>query len=407
MEYTPQRASARPAPRIRGNQWVVDLRSQGHGSRYVLGPAELDPSEALNRAWELQTRLRGDRMAELAQGDLFGGQPAPKGFAAALDAWHRTKRYDTEHGASYGKDYAAKVRHELGGYDLADFSGPAGTARLRAYVAELERREMSGRTIANRMSVALQVIRFAHGEGWLAHVPQKPKLPPKATPVYRYLTEGMFRQLRAAIYAGASAARETYRGRDRSEPLGIRIARRRCYLSWLFYTGVHRADADHMTAAHLFMDARTYIRVNTKSAACIKVHRDQYEMPEPLYLDLRELERMLGRPFYLDEPVCGGPWGEPIRVINRAAKRLGFPHNAGPAVMRRSYAREMFLRGYSVREVADRMGHVDERMLKEIYVHFPHPAAPTRWRATPESAPSTPNGMARVLQMPGVGGTRK
>ncbi len=388
-----ERKRVKPDPRVFEGRWVVDLRAAGFGQRYVLADATEDRETAIHLAYQLLDQLRGRRLAEAAsERDLFG-EITPTLFASALDAWERQKRYGSDGGAAWGKKYTRLVRRELGDYALADFAPPKGNARLAAYSDELRRRELSRVTIGNRMSIAGQVFRFAVERGWLPAAPVRPldRLPPKPAPVFRWVTEAMFLQLRAAIFP------RQWTPPDITDEM---IARRRVYLSWLFYTGVHTHDADALTADDLFLDGRAYIRHNNKSARCVA--DEQFEMPEPLHLHLLELQALLGRPFFPAEKIGGGSWPHVARVLGATAKRLAFPHPVNPRILRRSYAREMFLRGYSVPEVRDRMGHVDDRMLKEIYVRTPRPAGhvKSRWGVSSASAPS-PTGMARVLQIKG------
>ncbi len=381
----------RPDPRVFRGSWVVDLRGAGFGQRYKLGPESLPREDAVHAAYALLEQLDGRRLAESADTrDLFG-EIRPELFASALDAWQRAKRYDTDGGKEWGDKYARLLRRELGDYRLSEFAPPVGSARLAAYVDELRRRELSGRTIRNRVFIARQVMIFAVERGWLPAAPSLPRMPPRAAPVFRWLTEAMFRALRGAIFPpGTPPAVATPEV----------IARRRVYLSWLFYTGVHTADADAFNADQLFLEGRQYIRHNAKAAG--GVDDEQFEMPEPLYCDLAGLQQAIGRPFFPGEAVAGGPWSHVARVMGAAAVRLGFPHGANPRILRRSYAREMVLRGYTVREIADRMGHTDERMLNEIYKRTPRPAGQvkSRWQLAPDGpSAGTPSGMARVLQM--------
>jgi integrase len=385
----------RPDPKAWGGRWVVDLRAAGFGQRYRLCDASAPRETALHLAYELLAKLRGERMAEPEQRDLFA-DAGPELFKSAIERWQADKRYDSDGGGKWGREYAGLICRELGAYKLADFAQPAGNARMTAYVRELERRELSGRTIRNRLSVVEQVLRFSLERGWLASVPMHPRLPPKAAPVYHWITEAMFRALRADVFRGGTELR----GFKPSEPVPVFIARRRVYLSWLFYTGVHDVDAAKATADQLFLDGKSYIRHNSKSSR--SVPDEQFEMPDPLHADLAELQTVLGRPFFPGESFTGGHWRNASKVMQASAVRLGFPHGANPSIFRRSYAREMFLRGYEVHEVADRMGHVDDRMLRQIYVRTPRPAGVvrTRWAMSAATAtPPTPSGMARVLKL--------
>ena len=396
-----RQSSKRPDIVAEGAHWRADLRGLGFG-RYRVGlRAEIDESEATHRAYELLSKLRRQGMADIGQQELAIG--APDLFAGALDRCEAERIFDSDGGRAWFHEHAGLVRRELAGYRLADFAPPAGNARLSEYVRQLAARALSGRTIRNRLSIVEQALRFAVERGWLAGAPLHPRMPAKAAPVFRWLSEPMFRQLRARIYVGRDGSKLELRGFRPAEPPAIYVARRRAYLSWLFYTGVHKRDADDASADHLFVDGREYIRVNTKSARC--VGREHFEMPEPLHADLLELQAALGRPFFPGEPFTGGPWRNVVPVMQRAAVRCGFPHGANPAILRRSYAREMLQRGYSVREVADRMGHTDERMLKEIYTRFPRPAGRPRTRWTLDAAQPVapaPAGLARVLRIGGA-----
>jgi hypothetical protein len=396
--------SKRPDIKPDGDHWRADLRALGHG-RYRVGlRAEIDRDEATHRAYALLAKLRGEGMAELAQRDLFAAA-GPELFASALDACEADARAGTDGGAAWLRLYFRLVRRDLGAYKLADFAPPAGSARLAAYLRELEARQYAGRTIINRVSTAERVLRFAVERGWLAARPLHPRMPAKAAPVYRWCSEAMFRSWRGALFLGRDGSKPELRGFRPAEPIAIYIARRQVYASWLFYTGHHRADADHATADWLYMDARAYVRHNSKSAACVP--DEQFEMPEQLHADLVALQTLLERPFYPGEAFTGGPWKSGNAVMARAAVRLGFPHTVNPAILRRSYAREMFSRGYSVREVADRMGHVSERMLREIYARSPRPPGQhprSKWTIASSAPHSTPGGgLARVLR---IGGAR-
>lgn len=388
----------RPELRIEAGKWVADLRALGFG-RYRVCDASEPEKEALHCAYEMLADLRRERMAELSQRDLFD-EKGPEFFGAVLDRWQAEKRYDRAGSEKYGRSYAKLVRAELGAYRIADFAQPDGNRRMVAYVRELEKRSFSGRTIRNRLSIAEQVLRFAVERGWLASAPLHPKLPPKAAPVFHWITEPMFRALRSDILRGVTVERMGGTGGIKDAAgLALYVARRRVYLSWLFYTGVHNADADTASADQLFLDGRAYIRHNQKSSRVVP--DEQFEMPEPLFADLTALQEALGRPFFPGERFAGGPWSKCSKVMQAAARRLGFPHGATPRILRRSYAREMFLRGYEIHEVADRMGHVDERMLREIYVRTPKAAghARSRWLISGDAGTSpAPSGMARVLQ---------
>lgn len=374
---------AQLTPTVWAGQWVVDLRAWKFGQRYRLGrPPIMTEIGAVHAAYALLERLRRGRSAEPgAQLELPGD--AAVTFAAALDSWEARKEYRTEGSRLYGKAYARQARAELGAYTLAELAPPAGNDRLQDYVRALRERDLGPRTMRNRLSIVMQVLHAAARRGWMV-APERPHLPGKPAPVFLWVTEPNFRALRDAVFSGgARCTPDLY-------------ARRRFYLSWLFYTGAHTGDADALTVDLLFVDGGAFIRRNTKSAAVVP--DEQFEMPEPLIDDLRELRAALGRDFLPAEPLGGGPWPKVARRLADAARRLKFPHAVNPRVLRRSFAREMFQRGYSEREVADRMGHVDLAMLHEVYVRTPRAAGVvrSRWKRTATPRRPSGNGFAKV-----------
>lgn len=312
---------------------------------------------------------------------------APQTFAGALDAWEARKEYKTVGGAAGGRAYAKQVRRELGAYRLEDFVPPAGNDRLQDYARGLLReRALSARTVRNRFSIVMQVLHFAARRGWSV-CPEPPPLPGNPPPVFVWVTEANFRALRREVFPPGAVC----------TPTPELAARRRFYLSWLFYTGCHTADANGLTVDVIFVDGGSFIRRNSKSARVVP--DEQFEMPEPLIDDLRELRAAIGRDFWPGEALAGGRWPHVARVLGGAAKRLGFPHHVNPRVLRRSFAREMFQRGYSEQEVADRMGHVDLSMLHEVYVRTPRPAGVvrSRWKRDAIPRPPSGNGLATVV----------
>lgn len=404
MKYPAQRKNARPTIRVFQGQWVADLRGAGlTQNRLVLGPAALSEVEATNLAWERVIYHRGELTAEVKQQDLFAS-PAPERFAAALDAWkaqHKTKGGGP--GAlRYVKSVAARVRRVLGAERLEDFGPPGGNARIDAYVAHLAKRGMSGRTVRNLLTCVFQVLRFAVKYGWLRALPARPEqrdLPKKAGPVYRWITEDDFRRLRARIFAGITAA-ELGRVEGVCGDLEARlyVERRRCWLSWVFYTGVHHYDADNAAGVDLIgLDSAhpRYIRRNHKSSGM--VHPKQFRMPEPLLDDLRALEALQGHPIGPGEAFTGGPWENGSRTIQAAARALGLKDGCTPSILRRSYARELLLLGRTVHEVAELMGHVDTRMLR-WYADFlvPEDGDAPVWKRKPGAEPG------RILPMRGA-----
>lgn len=380
---------------------MVDLRGFGFGQNYPLGPGDLPELEALHLAYGKLMELREKRLAEpAAQMILRPSSTAPKDFAGALDEWERRKEYRTPGGESYGRQYSKVVRAELGGYLLLDFTPPDGADRLLAYRSGLVAAGMAPNSVSNRLSVVRQVLLFANQRLWLPALPAFPPRPRKRAPQFEWIEEAHFRALRGEVFRGISAAKlKTAEGVVDAASAAIYVERRRCFLSWLFYTGVHTADADNCTGEFISLDMGVYRRRNSKSADCVP--DEWFALPEPLAADLRDLQKLLGRPFYGDEPVFGGPWTTVVRRMAHAARRLKLGR-VNPRVLRRSFAREMLKRGYTVNDCADMMGHVDTSMLRQIYARTPRAPGSGKSRWTLSPVPQRPPGAVLEFKPPGT-----
>ena len=382
--------SKRPRPVRRGEVWQVDLRQWGFGWHYQLGSAAMTEVDAVHAAYARLAQLEADRQLEQA-----AAAPRAVIFGAMLDEWAARKEYDTTDGADYGERVATAVRRELGARPLAAFAGPDGEDALLEYKRALEARGLGARTIRNRFSVVGQVLRFAAGRHVLPGLPPMPKMPKKPRPKFDWIDEATFRALRAEVFASGRVTDAEANG----EPIEVYIARRRVFLSVLFYWGYHPYDAAQVDDSCISLDMGTYRRHNNKSAD--HVPDEEFEMPEPLIDDLRELLVILKRPaFYCGERITGGPWVHCNRVMQTAQKRLGIPGAPINArVIRRSYPREMFIRAYTLQEVSDRMGHVDQKMIREVYMRTPRPAgaAKSRWHRAPVAGRPLTHAGARVI----------
>jgi len=394
-----------PTPVVRDGKWEVDLRAWGFGWHYVLAPASLPQIDAVHLAWAKLEELRAARLAEPHAQLELRSAPAARTFSDAIDAWSALKRYATAGGKDWGDKYRDLLKRELGTYELREFQGHRGEQRLAAYLGSLEALKLGPRTIRNRFSIVVQVLRFAAGRQWLDGVARMPELPSVPEPRYEWIDEPTFRAVRARIFESPTSRRLLAMHLRRAgcrESAEIVIARRKVYLSCLFYLGLHPEDAGTFRDEHVFLDTDCYLRRNTKSARCVP--EEQFETPEPMADDLRELLGVLGREaFYCGEVITGGPWQDSSRseILQRAQRQLDIPGAPLTAqILRRSYAREMFRRNYKVREVADRMGHVDEAMLRRVYARTPRPIgrARSRWTRTPLAGAPTTHAGARVVQ---------
>lgn len=402
-----------PTPVQTEGKWLVDLRAWGLGRRIPLGPDTLSEVEAVNLAWVKLNELRAARAAEPgAQLELSPRGARPELFTQLLDQWASRQRRGTKAGKHGRAKVVKQVRAGLGAYELSELDGPEGDDRLRDYLTSIE--GLAPVTIRWRFSVIFSALRFAAERGWMRRPAVIPRedLPAKRPPKFEYIDEPTFRAVRDATFVRSPAL--AAEARRRGETLDVYVARRRAGLSLLFYLGLHTRDVfgdpederndegfvAGFTDGELSLDFGVYTRVNSKSAAHVPV--EQFELPEPLIDDLRALLRVLGREaFHPGERIAGGYWPHAAAVMNRAAKRLAVPGHINPRLLRKSYAREMFKRGYTIKEVSDRMGHADTRMLQEVYARTPRPmgSAKTRWlRPAPGTQPA--HSGARVVTFP-------
>lgn len=396
-----------PIPKREGGKWIVDLRPE-FGWHYVLGPDSLPEIEAVNLAWQKLFELREKRASEpVPQLEIAVPGTAPKTFAVAVDRWEPLKLAETiEESKSYVRTYAKRVRKALGPLTLSQFVDGGGQARLVEYLQAMRDAGESARTIRNSLNTVRQVLAFCSDEErrWIPFMPRFPKAPKVQKPQFDWVGEEVFRAIRARIYQGLKPGQLAgilkYEKIDVSPELYVE--RRKLYLSWCFYTGHRTHDADDWTADDVGLDVGTYLRHGQKTDAAI----EQFEMPEPFVADLRAYLRIVGREFFLPrEPIGGGPWKTVARILQRAASAIGVG-KLNARILRRSFARKMFELGYTIKQVADRMSHVDLRMLHEIYVRTPRPVGRARslWKITVPLTPGPTSGPPnKVLKFGAVG----
>ena len=317
-----------------------------------------------------------------------------------LDAWLRARRPAGAGTERYIRTYAGLVRRELGEYALADFAPPEGTRRLISYVKSLERKGLSGRTIRCRLSVAEQALRLAVERCWIASPPLHPSLPPKAPPVFRWITESMFRALRCEVFRDAKPAQMYYvlggkperlpplrraasgvpvlallhRGaplRCRSRRLGLAVSRR-----WR----LRPSQPQNVDAPHSVRDARAalsrFARPRAPAGPVLFSRRKVYRRPVARLLASDAKGRQGAGVPARRQPSIPSPELRPGDVSSRL-QCAGSRRSHGP-------------RG---RTDADHHLHGNPR---------PEGRPRTRWLdAAAAAGPPSPTGMARVLQLHG------
>lgn len=422
----------KPTPRRASGKWVIDLRWAGFGQRYTLGPEALPEVEAIHQAYALLNKLRATAPPPVQH--VLPATSGKRHLASIAAEFSREKQCATEGGRAWFDQVLKHVVREMGSVPIGEFAPPAGARALRWYrdlcrcvcsaTATVHappcrvrgRREMQGtglglgpRTTADRLSIVSQVLRYACEQGELPALPMFPRAQHEGerlyVPRFEWIDEATFRQLRGEMFTharthslGTMLARSGYKAGDVDDY----IARRQLYASFAFYTGMHTADLDAIDDSWAAVSAATYLRRNTKSAAHVE---DRWqEMPGPLLADIKVEIRRLGRYWFPGELICGGPWGKVHQVMTTAARDVGLKLSVNPRLMRRSFVRELALRGYTEAEVVDLMGHVDAKMVRGVYLRLPAiPSVRSRWIAGTFVVPPEP---AQVIEFPSSGGVR-
>lgn len=362
----------KPTPVLLRGRWTLDLRRWGLGQRFLRteGRGDLEV-EAVHEAYALFHRLRAERGARALEQSILEG-PSVKVVAEEL---LETRDYDRRGGERYVRTYTAQVVKRFGGLAVNQFEPPNGTALLRTWRNEMAAEGLSPKTRRNYLNVMDQILRHAADRSWLRSMPVKPR--PTLTeetlssPDSPWYSEADFRALRAGLYEGREEAIAGWIKRKRLDDTPEAwIARRRLYLSFGFYTGMHVYDLDRLAAEHVSPDFGSYWRTNHKSAG--SVPGAAFDCPEQLWLDVKAETARVGRPWHAGELICGGGWLAGSRILTDTAKRLGLPMPINfRSVLRRSTVYELAIRGWSERECADVLGHVDEHMIRTVYRRVP------------------------------------
>jgi hypothetical protein len=350
----------------------VDLRREGHGRRFLKTPGrpELEGA-AIHEAYALLHRERAQRGARALEQDLLEGPTVGRVAAELLEE----REYDRRGGERYVRSYTAQLVKRWGATAVNQFEPPNGTRLLRGWRDEIAAQGLSPKTRRNYLNVMDQILRHAADRSWLRSLPVKPR--PTLTeetltsPDAPWYSETDFRALRAGLYAGSEEQIAAWQRRQH-QPIDVagHLARRRLYLSFAFYTGMHVYDLDRLAAEHVSPDFGSYWRTNHKSAAVIP--GAAFDCPEQLWIDVKAETARLGRPWHAGELLCGGAWAEGSRTLRATAARLGLPPELNfRSVLRRSTVYELAIRGWSERECADVLGHVDEHMIRTVYRRVP------------------------------------
>jgi len=189
-----------PIPKILGGKWIVDLRPEFPGQwRCPLGPASMTEAEAIHAAYSKLAELRAGRAAEPhAQLELRPRGAAPRTFSDLLDRRLAARAFKTRGGENGARNIARALRADLGAYELEDFEGEKGDARLVAYRDSLS--DLAARTVRWRFAEIRSCVELAARRGWMRVPPEFPEMPAIPRSGFEYIDEPTFRAVRAAVY---------------------------------------------------------------------------------------------------------------------------------------------------------------------------------------------------------------
>lgn len=362
--------------------WWADLSAEGFSRHTLQLPGSAPRSAAVTAMGRLYARLLSALGPALPAAPVVPTRRVK--FAELLDQWLTVKEAATDGGADYVDQYAGLVRRELGHHDVEDLTGYAGTRLLQTYRDGLAARGLGPKTRRNRLNIIEQVIRFGVREGVAQGVPDMPLARVRGErvtgPVYDYLDEASLRAARQQLYREPATAGMLARafwshlGREaQAERVQAYVAARRLYFSVGFYTGMRKRDIDETMGADFSVDVGRHRRRGSKTQA----RPVWLDSPEQLIADLHEARAFMGRYWTPDAPVCGGPWQNVAAVARDVADALKLTCAPVPRILRRSFVRQLALRGWPKEKVREHMGHkADSALIETVYQDCPE--APAR-----------------------------
>ncbi len=362
--------------------WWLDLRTPWGLGQYTLTTPGIDDvahfATAIHESWEKLLLERGRAERATAQLSLLESGPTVDVVVARwLEERSRERGGPVDR---YTANCADRIAARWKGFPIRRLSGRSGTELLRVWrdeqAADGEPTWRAPKTRRNTFGVTMMILRWARQEeqSMISELPEKPRVclsgETLESPEQPTLAEADFRKIRAELFSGGGAVRVSNDERHFAthEEAADYVARRRLYCSFGFYTGMRVKDLDALTSGSVGSDLTNFRRTSSKNKARVRI----FEVPEQLRLDIKEELRRLARPWRPGEKICGGPWAHPARVLAAAARRAGILHRVDfRSVLRRSTVYELALRGWSEKDCADYLGHVDANMIHGVYLTVP------------------------------------
>lgn len=370
--------------------WRIDLRPRELGDLGQHWLPDVPPVEsalgaAVNAAHRKHAVVRSEAEARATQ-LRFDLESSPRFKMAALELLdlRLTQERPSHDNAKYIRSGFRAVARELGHLFLVAFVPPLGNATLVEYRNRLVDDGHAPKTRRNRLSFVGQTLRYAWDKGWLPALPAIPSATVGDEVLnrssYVWLAEEDFTTLYERLWddwptnLGHGLWKQFKRDRAAIESY---VARRKLYLAAGFYTGMHTRNLDELDDRSFAARGGTFLRSNHKSARCIRDARKP--MPERLHRYVVAEVNRLGDFWRAGDLVAGGRWTTVTRVLDHEAQRLGLPRPITPTVFRHSVAYHLALLGWSIEEAADYLGHIDTRMIREVYNQaLPRDRSPVR-----------------------------
>jgi hypothetical protein len=415
--------------------WELDLRSPWKLGRHVVRAPEppFGLVEAIHKGRDIFDRLR-DARAPQPQMTLPGVDVGTFAELVRRYEYERETNKEMAYRKEGGRRWVLECDRALclffGQYELGAFEPPQGTRLILRYRNWLrgepdaetgapfvlpgrDRKPVGPRTCQDRLGQLAAILRWAslYPRQWLRALPTFPpaKVRPGEKlhhPISDWRDEATFRAARAALYEDPVARRAlgtTLRVRKQAcDAAAVHdyICRRRLFLSFAFYTGMRLHDLSELSDRSVAPDFGFYQRHTRKTSG---VDDEEWkatweEAPRPLRADLEAERARLGRPYRRGELICGGPWLHPARPLREAGRRAGVD-SFNLRDCRRSFVYHKALAGLDESELVSLLGHVDSRMIHEVYLRVPPRASRDRSGAAwPELATLAPGtGDARII----------
>lgn len=318
-------------------------------------------------------------MTQLSLGLLAG---SPKTFSDLASLWLSHQHFRVEQTRYFYEKKARALSIQVGAVLVERCAGESGARIFSEMAARLAARGRSPKEVWHLVQVAGRILRWAKDMGFVQRVPKMPVVRvPISAGKSRWFTEAQFAALLGAVLPNLqkAAARGEIAARKS-------LLETQCWLAWCYYTAARNVDCDSVVLDRsVSLVHGTYsIQFSKTRAAAAHFEPEWIPLPPALLALLQDLART--PPIAVSGERMWSPQSHGIdMVIRRACKSLGVPP-ASPNDLRRSFATVHAAAGVPDYVTARKMGHLGERMVRQVYRQVPRAAL-----AAPVFANSAPN----------------